>query len=400
MKRTYRQSKMFDYAINTAKKHNATVIVGAGTRGMELLTELAYNHVFIKTIFDNDPLKIGMQEKGITVEKPHLVLSDDILYIVAVDDMYVRSELVLQLINLGIKKEQIMEFSFKDDFSYYQYAKSLSESNYKAEVDGLYEEVFGKKINWLAPKTYNEKLNWEKIYINNTKKTQCADKYLVRNYVREVIGEQYLTKLYGVWEKAEDIDFVALPKSFVLKLNNGSGHNIVVKDKSQLQVVKTIKLLNYWLNLNLFYLTFERQYKDISPRILCEEYLPGVAESIYDYQFYCFNRAVQYIWCINGSHLPNCKASFYNNEWKLQPFAYGYPADTFVHEKPTHFDKMINIAKTLCKEFSHVRIDLYDLPDGRIIFGEMTFTTWAGLMKFVPNEYDEEWGNLLPDYKL
>ena len=150
-----------------------------------------------------------------------------------------------------------------------------------------------------------------------------ADKYLVREWVAEKIGKEYLNTLYGVWDNADDIDFDRLPNSFVLKCNHGSGWNIIVKDKQDLDIAEARKQLNEWLHMNTFYLGFEWQYKNITPKIICEAYLEGMAETVYDYNIYCFHGQPQYIWCINGSHRPGCKASFYDIEWNMQEFHYG-----------------------------------------------------------------------------
>ena len=164
----------------------------------------------------------------------------------------------------------------------------------------------------------------------------------------------------------------------MLKANHGNCYNIVVRDKSKLDVDAAIQQLLKWIKINYCYYGFEIQYRDIPPKILCEEYLDGVADSVYDYQFFCFHGKPEYVWCTKGSHKPDCKASFYNQNWEKLPFSYGYPIDEAVTPRPEHLEEMLEISRILSEPFEHVRVDLYDLPDGRIIFGEMTFSTWAG----------------------
>jgi len=256
-------------------------------------------------------------------------------------------------------------------------------------------EKFGKPINWQKPETYNEKINWEKINIKDERRTRLADKYLVREWIKEQIGEKYLTQLYGVWDNACDINFDKLPNQFVLKLNNGSGRNIIVKDKSKFNQVEVCQKLNEWREHNFAYNSFELHYKNIIPKIICEEYLEGLAESVYDYNIYCFHGKPEYIWCIKGSHRPGCQASFYNKKWEMQSFSYGYPKDPVLAPRPSKLEEMLKLSETLSKEFEHVRVDWYNLPDGRVLFGEMTFSTWSGLMHFEPEEYDLVFGNLI-----
>ena len=139
----------------------------------------------------------------------------------------------------------------------------------------------------------------------------------------------------------------------------------------------------------------EMQYKDVPPKIICEKFIPGMAESLYDYQFYCFHGKPKYIWCIKASHKENCQASFYDTDWKKQEFTFGYPGDPDFVPRPKQLAKMLQISEILSADFEHVRVDLYELPDGRILFGELTLTSWGGFHKFVPEKYDKVLGELI-----
>ena len=111
---------------------------------------------------------------------------------------------------------------------------------------------------------------------------------------------------------------------------------------------------------------------------------------------YIFHMNVsKYIWCIKGSHRPDCTATFYNTDWERQPFSFGYPLDIYPAPRPEKLDEMLELTKILCKDFEHVRVDWYIMPDGRILFGEMTFQTWGGMKKIVPKKYDLYLGSLI-----
>ena len=101
------------------------------------------------------------------------------------------------------------------------------------------------------------------------------------------------------------------------------------------------------------------------------------------------------IWCIKGSHRPGCKASFYDKNWEIQPFSYGYPKDNDIAPKPEKLNEMLELSRILSKNYEHVRVDWYNLPDGRVLFGEITFTTWSGMARFIPDKYDIIWGNMI-----
>ncbi len=383
--------RSIDYILKRIKDTDKAVIVGAGKRGHELLECLEEWHVNAIVYFlDNNEALMGHDIHNIRIIKPCKI--DGCIYIIAVDSMDSRKEFFDQLQKLGVEKRDIIiYYAFRD----YEYLSNLDEKYYEDELQEMYWERFGKRIDWKNPVTYNEKINWEKLNIKDERRTRLADKYLVRDWIKEKIGERYLTKLYGVWDNADEIDFESLPNSFVLKVNNGSVRNIIVKDKEKIDKSEICSQLNQWKDCNFAYGNLELHYKDIIPKIICEEYLEGVADNVYDYNIFCFHGKPKYIWCIKGSHKPDCRASFYDTNWEVQPFSYGYPRDPVIAERPKQLDEMLRLSEILCEEFLHVRVDWYNLPDGRIIFGEMTFSTWAGFEPWEPEEYDTYFGNLI-----
>lgn len=385
--------RSLNYVIERAKKAVTVVIVGAGERGKELFEHLkAEDAVSVKCFFDNNKKLTETTFDGLEIVKPINLELEGCIYVIAVDKPAVRKELQSQLQELEIAQEDIIiYYYFRDN----DYLSSLDEKYYQEELQAIYYEIFGKRINWENPTTYNEKINWEKLNIKDARRMRLADKYLVREWIKEQIGNKYLTKLYGVWDRTEEIDFDKLPKSFAIKLNNGSGRNIIVKDKSNVDWASVCRQLDEWRERNFAFETLELHYRDIVPKIICEEYLEGVAESVYDYNIYCFHGEPVYIWCIKGSHRPGCQASFYNKEWEMQPFSYGYPKDPQVAPRPEKLDEMLQLSRKLCKTFEHVRVDWYNLPDGRVLFGEMSFSTWSGLSKWKPEEYDTVFGELI-----
>ena len=94
--------------------------------------------------------------------------------------------------------------------------------------------MLGYKLNLENPKTFSEKLQWLKIYDFRPEYTTMADKYLMRQYVAERIGEGHTIPLLGVWDDPEEIDFDTLPDRFVLKCNHNSGLGMCIcRDKCQ-----------------------------------------------------------------------------------------------------------------------------------------------------------------------
>ena len=137
----------------------------------------------------------------------------------------------------------------------------------------IWKGEFGTKLNLDNPQTFNEKLQWLKLYNRRPEYTQMVDKYRVRDYIKEKIGEEYLIPLLGVWNKAEDIDFDALPDQFVLKCNHDSGSIIICKDKSVFDKNMAIQQLNKHLRIGTYWPLREWPYKNVKPCIIAEKYM-------------------------------------------------------------------------------------------------------------------------------
>lgn len=368
------------------------VVVGAGKYGRELAGALIDNGRDVKCFFDNKKDMQGLVIYGIPVVKPANLEEKDVKYVVSVNDSLVRYQLKEQMMRLGIRKDDTLCYFPHKCIDYHA---ELHSEQYKMAIENMFVEEFGRPLDWKNPQTYNEKINWEKINLHDDRRTLLADKNLVRAWVAEKIGEEHLTKHYGVWEHPEEIDFNRLPDKFVLKANNGSGRNILVTEKENIDRAKTIIELKYWMDSNYMFEAFEMHYGDIKPCIIAEEYLDGMAETLYDYNIFCFHGEPKYVWCIKGSHRPECTATFYDTDWNMQPFSYGYPLDVYPAPKPEKLEEMLKLTRVLCKDFKHVRVDWYMMPDGRLLFGEMTFQTWGGLRRFIPEKYDKILGDLI-----
>lgn len=221
-----------------------------------------------------------------------------------------------------------------------------------------------------------------------------TDKYLVRQWIADKIGSNYLIPLLGVWDRYQDIDFEKLPEKFVLKTNHGVGMNLVVTNKENINhYIEKIRF-NRWLNKNFAYIGgLELQYKNIEPKLIAEEYIVDSNGELNDYKFMYFNGKPYYCWVDIGRYSDHYR-NVYDMDWNIQPWNYIKSNNSPKNiPKPKNFDKMISLATILCKGFSHVRVDLYNV-DGEIYFGEMTFTSASGLGFFNPKEYDYKIGKL------
>ncbi len=273
----------------------------------------------------------------------------------------------------------------------------LSDISPKFASEFWYLLYFKKKLDLRCPETLNEKLMWLKLnkYWHNPLVTQGADKYCAREYVKDCGYGYILNELYGVWDRADDIEWEKLPSSFVLKCNHGFGYNILCQDKSKLDIALTKKQLDKWMHTDFWKLNAEVQYQDIEKKIICEAFL-GDGKGLVDYKIYCFNGRAEYILYCDERKTGNTKFYFFDREWKLCPINKGSKeaGEDFYAERPSKLNEMLVIAEKLCEPFPFVRVDLY-FVDNRIFFGELTFVPSAALDTARLPETDKMFGNML-----
>lgn len=264
-----------------------------------------------------------------------------------------------------------------------------------AFVRKQYKERTGRELDLLLPKRFNEKMQWLKLFDRKPIYTKLADKYGVREYVKERVGKEILNEVYGVYTAASEIDFDNLPQKFVISANHGSEWNILVRDKSRIDIEATKKKLDYWLGENFYEYGKEFCYRDIKPRILISKYLETAdGGQLIDYKFYCFHGKVKFMH-YNVDRWTNLSQKFHLLDWTPLPYLKGsQPMTDRYIPQPPNFQKMIEISEKLSAGLKYCRVDLYDLID-KVVFGEITFYPGAGYTEFKPDEANEEIGSYL-----
>ncbi len=263
----------------------------------------------------------------------------------------------------------------------------------------FYYAEFGKFIDFKNPKTFNEKLNWLKLYYRRPDLITLVDKYEVKKYIADKIGEQYVIPTLGVWDKFEDINFNELPNQFVLKCTHDSGGLVVCKDKSKLNLKEVKAKIEKSLTNNYYLWTREWSYKGVKPRIIAEKYMEDQETGeLRDYKFFCFNGEPKLMFVASERGLKNTKFDFYDMQFHHMNIVQHYPNSEYSIEKPEHFEKMVMLAEKLSAGFPHVRVDFYE-ANGQVYFGEMTFYHFGAIVPFETEEWDKKIGDwlVLPD---
>ena len=143
---------------------------------------------------------------------------------------FIRTHLIDHSKILTILNQQRIKLTQGDAYSLHQ---TMTYAQIEEEITNNYEYMFKRELNWDNPQTYTEKIHVAKIYMPSPEKTRLADKYLVREWIREKIGDKYLIPLYGVYDSFDEINFDSLPDKFVIKCNHDSNSVTIVSDKSK-----------------------------------------------------------------------------------------------------------------------------------------------------------------------
>lgn len=279
------------------------------------------------------------------------------------------------------------------------YTKVLGRSSLIPLIYVDYLRSYNKILNLKNPDTIGAKIQWIKKYGNLERYTDLVDKYKVRDYVAKKIGNEYLPRIYGVFDNISQIEFEKLPHKFILKCNHCSGGIYVCKDKSkitQYEWNRAKKYLSNWLKFNYFHITGEKQYKNIERKILCEEYLEDNSGGLTDYEIFCIDGQPIYICVMLKTNTNKVTNDNFDLEWNKynELNAIKEKESLLKIEKPDNLGEMLNVARILTKEFSFVRVDLR-LVEGKIYFGELTFTSDNGTCPYKNIEKEKKIAKLI-----
>ena len=253
--------------------------------------------------------------------------------------------------------------------------------------------LLGYYPNLKKPKTYNEKLQWIKLNVHDSIYTTLVDKYAVKKWVTDKIGDQYVIPTLGRWSKFDDIDFDSLPNQFVLKCTHDSGSYVICKDKNKLDRIGARKRLTNALKKNFYYICREWPYKNVTPCIMAEQYMEDACGEIKDFKFFCFNGVPKFMY-VSRDIAKSPTTDFFDMNYNHLNLRMKDPNASIPPPKPQNFELMKELAMILSKGLVHVRVDFYEV-NGQVYFGEMTFFHNGGFSHIYPLSWEEKWGDLI-----
>ena len=291
-----------------------------------------------------------------------------------------------------------LEQQFLSVYTERRFAPDLTIEEKKKQLRYIFYKRLGCLPDFENPETINEKLYWLILHYHSSLLVRCADKVDARNVMREWLGEEYLIPAIGAYDSVDAIPWDELPEKFVLKVNWGSGQNIICKNKAELDIEEAKAKLKNWMKQEncLYYRHFEPQYEGIKPMILCEKYIEQMDGLLYDYKIHCFHGEPKFVQLNDrwGTH----SGCIYDMDWHKTDLHTDFTLDERDYEKPECLDDMLRVAKIIAKNFPYCRVDLYQI-DHKVYFGELTFSSSAGNLH-MPKKDALEWGALLDLKKI
>ncbi len=286
----------------------------------------------------------------------------------------------------GIRNPRKVFYSFIGNLSKFKNSDSIQIKR------GWYGRM-SYKLNLRSPKSYNEKLQWLKLHDRRPQYTTMVDKYAVKKYVADTIGEKYIIPTLGVWDKFDDIDFNSLPDQFVLKCTHDSGGLVICKDKNNLDLIKAKAKIESSLHTDYYLSGREWPYKNVPRRIIAEKYMEdSKTGELRDYKFFCFNGVVKWLFiATDRQNREEPYFDFFDMDFNHLPMQHGHPNAPVLPEKPEKFELMKELATKLSQGIPHVRVDFYEV-DGAVFFGELTFFHHGGWTPFMPEKWDYIFG--------
>ena len=259
-----------------------------------------------------------------------------------------------------------------------------------------YYERFHYMMDFKNPIRFNEKLQWLKIYNRKPEYTMWVDKFSVRKYISNKLGEEYLIPLVGgPWNSVEEIDFAQLPQQFVLKCTHDSASTIICTDKNKFDIVDACSKLRKCLKYNFYWYGREWPYKNVKPQIIAEQYMVDESGTeLKDYKIFCFSGEPKLIQVNLGRFAETGPINnIYDCNWKYMPIKCHYPTNPHIKiEKPQELSKMLDFARILSKDQPFLRVDFYSINE-KIYFGELTFFPASGFSDYEPDEWNDRLGS-------
>ena len=250
-----------------------------------------------------------------------------------------------------------------------------------------YCRLFKRWPDLRQPRTFGEKIMARMRLPEFEQLADYADKWKVREYIAETIGDEYNIPLLAVYDSPDKVRYDLIPEGAYIKLNHASNCNIVFH-KAQTEEIK--QKIELWFNTDFSENWKEMQYKPIKRKILVQPDIAADGHLLRDICFFIFSGELAFVQMRDPLGVRVCV----DRHFKEMPFSLN-PTRSPLPEKPACFDRVCQMAEMLAKPFTFVRVDFF-LVDDKPYFGELTFSPGAGIRMFCPYEYNLIFGDMIP----
>lgn len=377
-------------------------LFGAGAVGSTWAYDLLNAMGFHINFYCDNGKKPGMEIKNgvktISLEELY-AMKENVFVFITVTDKY-QQVIKEQLEKNGIYGTVAVDYSFLQIFVesilemnnkhiYEKFKCILDDSEF---ISRQFEYYIGYRPNLDSPQTFNEKIQWLKLHDRNPQYIQLVDKYEVKKYISNKIGEEYVVPTLGVYDSFDEIDFALFPKQFVLKCTHDSGSVVICKNKAEFDKNNIKEIFEKNLKRNFYWIGREWPYKNITGKIIVEKYMASSAGMV-DYKFMCFNGIPRIIFtCTERFEEEGLKVTFFDLNWNKLEFERHYPSSRKKIKKPQNLELMLCLSRRLSEGIPFVRVDFYEI-EGKVYFGELTFYPGGGMEEFKPIEWDRTLGD-------
>jgi hypothetical protein len=234
---------------------------------------------------------------------------------------------------------------------------------------------------------------------SDTRRLQLTDKLQSRQVVAQACPGIRVKQIFAVYESAEELSLDDLPERFVLKPNNASGINLLVYDRHAVSELELRSRIAPWFKLDYYHVSQEPCYREISARVFAEELLstedgrpPG------EFQIYCIHGRVAFLEYQEQGQ-SRIEEPFFDRDWRCLSVWYPRQGKAPRMARPALLEQAISVAEAIAAGLDFLRVDLYDMPDGSLVFAEVANSPWGGLFRLEPEEGDALLGSYWEPYQ-
>lgn len=361
------------------------IIFGAGKYGKWARFFFEKEGINVLYHFDNNPDDYKYLNDTKLV-KPFLCKEENVVVLIAISNSNVVNAIRNQMYEIGYSRLYEINKELLDDE-----INALPDYDF---IKARFRMRMGEELDLEYPKTFNEKLNWIKLYDRNPLYTIMVDKFAVKQYVSQRIGDDYIVPTIGVWDSIDEVPFDDLPEKYVLKCTHDSGSIVICKDKKVFDKEKAKSKLEEALKINYFFADREWPYKNVSRRIICEEFIESDSPMLEVFKVFNFNGEPYLIQVIQNDKTENETIDYFDIDWNLLELRQNFPNSLNHIRRPKVLNELLELARKLSVGIPFVRTDFYITRD-RLYFSEFTFFSDSGCERFFPSTWDRKLGDML-----